>query len=58
MMDVDADTDKEIIMGIQRDWQIADNFVKKDKTLRESQVQCIVVLVLTFKVGILTYQDL
>ena len=57
MMDIDADTDKEIIMGIQRDWQIADNFVKKDKTLRESQVLCPVVLVLTCKVGILTYQD-
>ena len=41
MMDVDGGGDGEdrhVIVGIQRDQEIADNLVKRDKTLRECQV--------------------
>ena len=41
MMDVDGGgggEDRHVIVGIQRDQEIADNLVKRDKTLRECQV--------------------
>ena len=39
LMDVDSSEDRHIVMGIQRDQEIADNLVKRDKTLRECQVE-------------------
>lgn len=38
LMDVDSSEDRHIVMGIQRDQEIADNLVKRDKTLRECQL--------------------
>lgn len=40
MMEIESDTHKDPIIGIQRDAQIAESLVKRDKTLRESQVGC------------------
>lgn len=38
MMEIESDTHKDPIIGIQRDAQIAESLVKRDKTLRESQL--------------------